>query len=82
MIVKMGHSPYIQIVDFGTSPSGKTKIWLVRNTRTDEDIGHIRWHGPWRGYVFEAAEAGFYDEKCLKQISDFIITANQDHKSI
>lgn len=77
-------SPYIEIVQVGTSPSGKTKVWEVRNisngTHSDDVPGFIRWHGAWRGYVYEC-EASFYDAKCLRQIADFIDAANKDHRS-
>lgn len=80
-IVRLGHSPYIEIREAGKSKSGVTRIWSIWNTRANEEIGFIRWHGPWRGYVFEAYDAGYYDEKCLKQVADFIIAANEDHKT-
>jgi hypothetical protein len=74
------HSPHIDIVLIGKSKSGLTNIWRVVNTtKEDDSIGIIRWHGPWRGYVYEC-EASFYDAKCLTQIADFIKVANQDHK--
>lgn len=66
-------SPYIDIVEVGTSPSGKTKIWEVRNKRDPEnDIpGIIKWNGGWRKYVYYSGEA-FYDWQCLRQIANFI----------
>lgn len=79
------HSPYIDIAMLGYSDSGKTVIFDVFNNRTREILGQIRWHGPWRGYVFEATPSGdisyIYDAKCLKQLADFITTANDDHKA-
>ena len=78
------HSPYIDIVEDGVSASGKTKIWQIFNKHTGENIGCIRWHGPWRGYVYEAPPSGnisyIYDAKCLAQISEFITAVNADHK--
>ena len=76
-------SPYIKIVQVGTSKSGLTKVYEVRNTSSGthgEDVpGIIKWHGPWRGYVYEC-EASFYDAKCCRQIADFIDVANAEHK--
>jgi hypothetical protein len=77
-------SPFIEIVQTGTSASGKTKVWEVRNiskgTNENDVPGWIRWHGAWRGYVYEC-EASFYDSKCLRQIADFIGTANKEHRA-
>lgn len=73
-------SPYIEIMYKGTSPSGKTKIWEVQNIHGDDIPGIIRWHGAWRGYVYEC-EASFYDAKCMRQIADFIDAANQEHRN-
>lgn len=76
-------SPYIEITQVGTSKSGLTKIFEVRNTskgaNSDDVPGVIRWHGPWRGYVYEC-EASFYDAKCLRQIADFIDAVNKEHR--
>lgn len=77
------HSPHIEIVWTDVSASGRTKIFEVRNTTKPEvgGIGIIRWHGPWRGYVYEC-DASFYDAKCLQQIADFIRVANEDQKTL
>lgn len=76
-------SPYVEIVEAGTSPSGKTKIWEVRNiskgTHENDVPGWIQWSGAWRGYVYVCDES-MYDSKCLRQIADFIEAANKDHK--
>jgi hypothetical protein len=72
-------SPYIDIVEAGTSSTGKTKIWhVVNKTHDDDQPGIIRWHGAWRKYVYESGPA-FYDAKCLRQIADFIERATQEH---
>lgn len=72
-------SPYIEIVETGLSATGKTKVFEVRNASRNDDIpGIIRWHGAWRGYVYEC-EDSFYDAKCLRQIATFIEQANQEH---
>lgn len=77
-------SPYIDIVEVGTSASGKTKVYEVRNisngTHSNDIPGVIRWHGAWRGYVYEC-EASFYDAKCLRQIADFIDGANKEQRA-
>jgi hypothetical protein len=79
-VVNAEVSPYIEINYVHHSESGKTKVFEVRNKNTPDDVpGFIRWHGPWRGYVYEC-EASFYDAKCLRQIANFIDDANREHK--
>jgi hypothetical protein len=75
-------SPYIDIVEVGTSPSGKTKIWHVVNKRdpANDVPGVIKWHGGWRKYVYYSGEA-FYDWQCLRQIANFIEDATNIHKA-
>ena len=73
-------SPYIEIVEVGTSKSGKTKVWHVRNKGNEFDVpGVIAWNGGWRKYVFYSNEA-YYDWQCLRQIADFIEQATADHR--
>lgn len=74
-------SPYIDIVEVGTSPSGKTKVWHVVNKRDPEnDVpGIIKWNGGWRKYVYYSGEA-FYDWQCLRQIANFIEDQTTIHK--
>lgn len=77
----MSVSKYIEIVEMGTSDSGKTKVWHVRNKSregVDDVPGVIKWHGGWRKYVFHSDYA-FYDWECLRMIADFIEAATKEH---
>jgi hypothetical protein len=75
-------SKYIDIELAGTSPTGKTKIWHVTNNHPNhaaDQLGIVRWHGPWRKYVFEQPDGAFYDWECLRKIADFIEVATREH---
>lgn len=72
-------SKYIEIVEVGTSPSGKTKIWEVRNKNEDAEVGIIRWAGNWRKYVYECGPS-YYDWDCMRMIADFIENATLEHQ--
>jgi hypothetical protein len=77
-------SKYIDIVEAGTSESGKTRIWNVVSNHPNhaaDELGIIRWHGPWRKYVFEQADSAFYDWECLRKIADFIESVTMEHYS-
>ncbi len=72
-------SKYIEIVEIGTSPSGKTKVWEVRNKNEDAEVGIIRWAGNWRKYVYDC-DSCYYDWDCLRMIADFIEKATLEHR--
>lgn len=78
---KAGVSPYIDIVHMGPSSSGKTQVWYVINKGNgiEDTPGIIKWSGGWRKYVYHSGPA-YYDTTCLKQISDFLLQATEDHK--
>jgi len=54
------------------SPSPKTKRWAVRNIRTGNLCGEIRWWGAWWKYCFFPADGHLYDTDCLRMIAGFI----------
>lgn len=61
----------------GTSPSGKTKIWVVYN-RFYEDgdnplrLGVVKWESHWRRYAFFPDDQTEYEAKCLEEIAVFL----------
>lgn len=80
-------SKWIEIRDEGEmSATGVTRIWTVRNRRTNEAIGTIRWYGGFRRYVFYPAVSDFrevlFDDQCLAMIAAFLLQANVAHKAI
>lgn len=81
---RLGHKPietFIKFEDGGTSPSGKTKIWCVVNTMGElyDECGYIRWHGPWRKYVFQSPDDSFFDWDFLRLVADFCETKTAEH---
>lgn len=81
-------SKWIEIVPNGTSPSGTTKRWRVRNKRTGENIGEIKWYGAngFRGYCyfigFDGSGWMLYDAPCMRMIADFISEQNVRHREV
>lgn len=63
---------HLAFLENGTSDSGKTKIWDVVSNHTGEVIGHIKWHGAWRKYVFFPDPNTLWDVSCLSDILEFI----------
>lgn len=58
---------------------GKTKRWEVKNSMA-LIIGWIQWWSPWRKYVYQPIPKLVLDEKCMRQVSDFIQTETHKHK--
>lgn len=69
-------SKWITIEDAGHSPSGKTKVWNVRNIRTNEVVGQVKWHGPFRKYCFYPEPGYLFDKECLLQIASKLGSAD------
>lgn len=65
-------SEYITIKWGWSTPTGKTSIYVVTNNRTESELGLIRWHGPWRQYVFVPRDGTIYSSGCLRDIDSFI----------
>ena len=55
-----------------TRDTGKTKQWTVVSTKTEDDLGIIKWHPPWRRYIFEPDWETIFDSSCLSIIKEFI----------
>ncbi len=63
---------YIEIIHTGSSPSGKTHRWAVKNLSTGEALGAIQWFSRWRQYVFLPCCGSVYSAGCLRDITEFI----------
>src|SRR5271166_3300384 len=50
----------------------KTKLWYVVTKDRGSYLGEIRWHSPWRKYVFYPSETSLFEEDCLRDIAAFI----------
>jgi hypothetical protein len=73
---------YVKFEESGSSVSGKTKIWLVKNSNSDFEVGRIMWHAPWRKYVFEPARNCIFDANCLLEIASFTVAETKRHNEI
>jgi len=70
----------------GTTPSEKTKYFAVMMKGGphgyDESLGVIKWHGPWRKYVFDPHVMTIYEQDCLRDIAAFLDELMQGRKKI
>lgn len=58
----------------------KTKVIDVTNRENDLVIGTIKWFPNWRKYSFFPANDCVFETVCLKEITDFIMNLNIEHK--
>lgn len=63
-------SDYIEFVLFGKKP--KTEVYVVNNIKSGCMLGMIRWHGPWRQYIFSPVAETIFNMDCMRYIIDFI----------
>lgn len=50
----------------------KTRIYQVCSKHDDSILGEVRWHGPWRQYVFIPLDGCIWSHDCLHDLSEFI----------
>lgn len=70
---------WIRFEFYGNTASGKTGLWDVVDSG-DNIIGRVRWHGPWRKYVFAPETLTIWEENCLETVSKFLEAQTLDHR--
>ena len=58
----------------------KTEVWAIINKSSDESIGQIEWHYPWRQYVIIPEPSTVFNDGCLETITAFIKRLNKERK--
>jgi hypothetical protein len=54
------------------SYTGKTEVWVIRNSNSGGRLGTIKWYGAWRQYCFFPEADCVFNNGCLKDIIEFI----------
>lgn len=57
----------------------KTNKWAVVEKSTGEVLGHVKWLGRWRRYVFSATDGCVLEWQCLTDIADFCVHQTKAH---
>jgi len=59
--------------DDATVPSQVTKRYIVVSQFDQTRLGIVKWHGPWRQYIFISANFPCnWSRDCLQDLTDFI----------
>tara|TARA_Y100001935_G_C17159734_1_gene434675 strand:- start:335 stop:589 length:255 start_codon:yes stop_codon:yes gene_type:complete len=61
---------YIKFIE-QIKTSRKTKVWHVQSKHDGSILGCVKWHSPWRRYVYQAHGDTLYDKACLTVIAAF-----------
>lgn len=57
----------------------KTSVWSCRNNRSNNELGEVKWHGPWRQYCYFPTVQAVYSAGCLRDIKDFVTGCSLEH---
>lgn len=64
-----------------TSDKAKTDTWFVYAKSGETGLGSLRWFGRWRKYCFFPMADTVFEEKCLRDIAEFIVKITKEYKS-
>lgn len=48
------------------------KVFIIRNNKSNSNLGSIEWCAPWNRYCFIPNEVAIFDASCLADIQHFI----------
>jgi hypothetical protein len=57
----------------------KTSMWHVYAKAGRMFLGTIKWYGAWRGYALFPEGNTIFEQKCLREIADFIEKKSREH---
>lgn len=46
--------------------------WIVRNNKSNDDLGNIEYYHPWKQYVLSTIHGIVFNKTCLKDIIHFM----------
>ena len=62
------------------TPNPATKRWAVMPQDGSQQIGMVKWYGPWRKYCFFPMPETVYEQVCLRDIARFCETETLKHQ--
>ena len=72
---------FIQFSDVGSSPSGKTRIYIVESKEEGFKLGYVKWHSAWRQYSFFPEAGTVLEKTCLRDIAEFCEEKTRKHRA-
>jgi hypothetical protein len=80
---EIARGSYIVFVDLGIPKGMKThvfEVWSLNGNSLQYLLGEVRWYGAWRKYDFSPAAGTRFEEVCMGEISEFIVSQTRAHK--
>jgi hypothetical protein len=61
---------YIHFVEI--EKKKKTSVYSCRNNNSHQELGQVKWYGPWRQYCYFPTVQAVYSSGCLADIESFM----------
>ncbi len=75
-----GEGTWVKFVE--GPPKPKTKTWSIMSKYEEGlELGQISWFSKWRKYAFFPKDSTLYEEKCLRDIAQFLQDQTKKHKA-
>jgi hypothetical protein len=58
----------------------KTAVWGVFSKNHGDNLGVIKWFGPWRQYCFFSMDVAVFSSGCLRGLDKFLVALNEARK--
>lgn len=76
----MNADEFIFFEDEPTGADRRTRIVTVRNRRSGDELGKLKWYGAWRQYCFFPAPQAIFNVTCMARIADEALAMTVAHK--
>lgn len=77
----IAHGTYIEFVPQDIPEDRKTRPYLVRAKRDGAQLGIIKWYPGWRKYAFFPAGDTIFEQRCMRDIAQFIESKTDQQKT-
>src|SRR5579863_2174991 len=80
---EIARGTYIVFMDTGIPEGKKThlfQVWSLKGDWVGDWLGNITWYGAWRKYDFSPAPGTRFEEVCMGEISEFIVSQTKAHR--
>lgn len=72
--------PYLEFELIEKKP--KTNVYSINSIASGFKLGIVKWFSSWRQYCFFPNEGTVFDQRCMKDIRDFMQKLMSDRKKI
>jgi hypothetical protein len=72
-------SEYLNFIQIrrGQSAGSLKLVFDVQEKKAGFSLGVIRWHSPWKEYVFSVSQDSIWSAECLSELREFLLKLNR-----